>query len=58
MVIFQKKTRKSSLVKESFFIHNDKIEITNNYTYLGVNFSTNGNFRDHKVNLKEKKRKD
>ena len=30
------------------------IEIVNNYTYLGVKFSANGNFTNHKENLTEK----
>ena len=29
-------------------------EIVNNYTYLGVKFSANGNFTNHKENLTEK----
>ena len=35
----------------------DKIDIVNNYTYLGINFSANGNFRDCKTNLKDKTRR-
>ena len=49
VVIFQKKCRKSTL--------DCKIDIVNNYTYLGINFSTNGNFRDCKTNLKDKTRR-
>ena len=33
---------------------NENIEIVNNYTYLGVKFSANGNFTNHKENLTEK----
>ena len=35
-------------------VGNDNIEIVNNYTYLGVKFSANGNFTNHKENLTEK----
>ena len=35
-------------------VGNDNIEIVNNYTYLGVKFSANGNFTNHKKNLTEK----
>ena len=54
VVIFQKKCRKSTLDKYYFQINDDKIDIVNNYTYLGINFSANGNFRDYKTNLKDK----
>ena len=27
-----------------FLVNNENIEIVNNYTYLGVNFSANGSF--------------
>ena len=57
VVIFQKKCRKSLHDKHHFQISNDKIEIVNNYTYLGINFSANGNFRDCKSNLKDKTRR-
>lgn len=57
VLIFQKKLRKSTLDKQRFYINSDKIEIASNYTYLGVNFSTTGNFRDHKTHLKEKTRR-
>ena len=56
VVIFQKKCRKSTLDK-CYFQINDKIDIVNNYTYLGINFSANGNFRDCKTNLKDKTRR-
>ena len=29
-------------------VSNENIEIVNNYTYLGVKFSANGNFTNHK----------
>ena len=35
-------------------VSNENIEIVNNYTYLGVKFSANGNFTNHKENLTEK----
>ena len=57
VLIFQKKLRKSTLEKQHFYINSDKIEIVSKYTYLGVNFLTTGNFRDHKTNLKEKTRR-
>ena len=57
VVIFQKKCRKSTLDKYYFQINDDKIDIVNNYTYLGINFSTNGNFRDCKTNLNDKTRR-
>ena len=56
-LIFEKKIRKSTLHKQCFQINNDKIEIVNNYTYLGINFSTNRNFEEHKINSKEKSRR-
>ena len=57
VLIFQKKCRKSVLNKYCFQINNDKIEIVNNYTYLGINLATNGNFNVCKINLKEKTRR-
>ena len=57
VVIFQKKCRKSTLDKYYFQINDDKIGIVNHYTYLGINFSANGNFRDCKRNLKDKTRR-
>ena len=54
-MIFQKKCRKSTLDKYLFRIYDDKIDIVNNYTYLGINFSAN--FRDCKTNLKDKTRR-
>ena len=35
-------------------VSNENIEIVNNYTYLGVKFSANGNFTNHNENLTEK----
>ena len=35
-------------------LYNENIEIVNNYTYLGVKFSANGNFTNHKENLTER----
>ena len=57
VVIFQKKLRKSTLNDHYFHINREKIETVSNYTYLGVNFTSNGNFRDNKINLKEKTRR-
>ena len=37
-------------------IANKRIEIVNDYTYLGVNFSSNGSFIRHKEKLQEKTR--
>ena len=55
VIVFQKKSRKSTTRdKYDFSVSNEHIEIVNNYTYLGVNFSANGNFTNHKENLKEK----
>ena len=57
ILIFQKKCRKSTYEKQHFFINGNKIEIVNNYTYLGINVSSNGNFRIYKTNLMEKTRR-
>ena len=57
VMIFQKKCRKSTLDKHLFRINDDKIDIVNNYTYLGINFSANGNFRYCKTNSKDKTRR-
>ena len=38
-------------------INNKRIEIVNDYTYLGVNFSSNGSFSRHKEKLQEKTRR-
>ena len=57
ILIFQKKCRKSTYEKQHFFINGNKIEIVNNYTYLGINVSSNGNFRINKTNLMEKTRR-
>ena len=52
-----KNYRKSDLDKFHFQINQHKIAIVNNYTYLSVNFFTDGNFRDCKLNLKDKVRR-
>ena len=57
ILIFQKKCRKSTYEKQHFFINGNKIEIVNNYTYLGMNVSSNGHFRINKINLMEKTRR-
>ena len=57
VMIFQKKLRKSTFNNHHFKKNKEKIEIVSNYTYLGVNFSSNGNFRDNKLILKEKTRR-
>ena len=49
ILIFQKKCRKWTYEKQHFFINGNKIEIVNNYTYLGINVSSNGNFRINKL---------
>ena len=54
---FQKKCRKSTYEKQLFVIKGNKIEIANNYTCLGINVSSNGNFRINKINLMEKTRR-
>ena len=38
-------------------VSNENIEIVNNYTYLGVKFSANGSFTNHKENLTVKAKK-
>ena len=57
VVIFQKKSRKSTLDKQHIYINREKIEFTNIYTYLGVILSSNGKFWENKINLKEKTRR-
>ena len=47
---------KSTTLKHQFYINNEKIEITNSYTYLGVKFSTNGSFKEHKATKDKVKR--
>ena len=56
-MIFEKKYRKSTLHKHFFHINRHNIEIVNNYTHLGINFSSNGNFKVCKSNLKDKVRR-
>ena len=51
VIVFQKKSRKSAIDKHCFMVSNENIEIVNSYTYLGVRFSANGNFTNHKENL-------
>ena len=43
--------------KHCFHINIHNIEIVNNYTYLGINFSSNGNFKVYNSNLKDKVRR-
>ena len=56
-MVFQQKCRKSTQNKYCFHINDNSIEIVNNYTYLGVNFSSTGTLRDYKTVLKEKTRR-
>ena len=44
----------SAIDKHNFMVSNENIEIVNNYTYLRVKVSANGNFTNHKENLTEK----
>ena len=57
IMIFQKKFRKTILDKYLFQINNQNIDIVSNYTYLGINFSNNGNFKFSKLNSKDKVRR-
>ena len=55
LLYFRKKSsRKSTMDKHNFTVSKEHIEIVNNYTYLGVKFSANGNFTNHKENFTEK----
>ena len=54
IMIFEKEYRKSTLNKHCCHINRHNIEIVNNYAYLGINFSSNGNFKVCKSNLKGK----
>ena len=56
-MIFQQKCRKSTQNKYCFHNNDNSTEIVNNYTYLGVNFSSTGTLRDYKTVLKEKTRR-
>ena len=56
-MIFQKKYRKSIVHKNCFQINKHSIEIVSNYTYLGINFSSNGNFKTCKINPNDKVRR-
>ena len=49
VVIFQKKTRKSTLQKYSFFLNDSQIDIVQDYTYLGSTISSNGSFSNSKL---------
>ena len=53
VLLFQKKFRKLTLHKHCFQIKNDKIEIVNNYTYLGIIFSTMATSKNIKIKSKE-----
>ena len=57
VMIFQKKHRKSVLHKHCFGTNKHDIKIVDNYTYLGTNFSANGNFKNCKLNSKGKVRR-
>ena len=54
VIVFQKKSRKSTMDKHNFMVSKEHVEIVNNYTYLGVKFSANGNFTNHKENFTAK----
>ena len=56
-MVFQRKCRKSTQNKYCFHINDNIIEIVNNYTCLGINFSSTGTLRDYKTVLKEKTRR-
>ena len=57
VIVFLKKSRKSTIDKRNFMVSNEHIEIVNNYTlYVGVKFSANGYFTNHKENSTEKNR--
>ena len=53
IVIFQERALATRLdhskFKHQFYTNNEKIEITNSYTYLGVKLSTNSSFKEHKA---------
>ena len=53
VIVFQKKSRKSTIDKHNFMVSNEHIEIVDNYTYLKVKFSANRNFTNQE-NLPEK----
>ena len=57
IMIFEKKYRMSTPNKHCLHINRHNIEIVNNYTYLGINFSSNGIFKVYKSNLKDKVRR-
>ena len=41
----------STIDKHNFMVSDEHIEMVNNYTYLGVKFSANGNITNHEENL-------
>ena len=45
------------IIKRCFHVNKHNIEIVNNYTHLGINFSSNENFKVCKSNLKDKVRR-
>ena len=53
VMVFEKQCRKSTLEKYSFFIDDDHIEISQDYSYLGLSFCANGNFSNSKRTLIE-----
>ena len=57
VVIFQKKTRKSTLQKYSFFLNDSQIDIVQDYTYLGSTISSNGSFSNSKLKSVDKTRR-
>ena len=57
VVIFQKKTRKSTLQKYSFFLNDSQIDIVQDYTYLGSTISSNGSFSNSKLKSADKTRR-
>ena len=54
IMIFEKRCRKSNI---PFFIDNDPIQISQDYSYLGLSFCANGNFSNSKRILIEKSRR-
>ena len=54
---FSNKSVEITRNKYCFHINDNSIEIANNYTYLGVYFSSTGTLRDYKTVLKEKTRR-
>ena len=56
-LIFQNQNRKSTRDKFSFFLNGTPIDKASQYSYLGINFSTNGSFANSKKALVEKARR-